>query len=144
MNSMKHEEILCSAQSETKSSIGLRMVLAAFALLLSLHAHAAQGYAVLSADQKTLTFRYGTPMGTQGVDYFDTDETNFNSSTLRWSGNTKVITTVVFELSFRDARPNSCKYWFYDMRNLYCQILLNLCKCLYLCLYKIIFKHNCK
>ena len=96
----------------------VRMMLAAFAIFLSLHAHAQQGYAVLSADGKTLTFRYGTPMGTQGVDYFDTDETNFNSSTLRWSGNTKTITTVVFELSFRDARPNSCKYWFYDMINL--------------------------
>ena len=96
----------------------VRMMLAAVAIFLSLHAHAQQGYAVLSSDGKTLTFRYGTPMGTQGVDYFDTDNTKFNSSTLRWSGNTKVITTVVFELSFRDARPNSCKYWFYDMRNL--------------------------
>ena len=55
----------------------VRMMLAAVAIFLSLHAHAQQGYAVLSSDGKTLTFKYGTPTGTLGVDYYNTDNTVF-------------------------------------------------------------------
>ena len=55
----------------------VRMMLAAVAIFLSLHAHAQQkqGYAVLSADKTTLTFKYGTPTGIPNVDYYDTDNT---------------------------------------------------------------------
>ena len=53
----------------------VRMMLAAVAIFLSLHAHAQQGYAVLSANKTTLTFKYGTPTGTLGVDYYNTDNT---------------------------------------------------------------------
>ena len=97
----------------------VRMMLAAVAIFLSLHAHAQQGYAVLSADKTTLTFKYGTPTGTLGVDYYNTDDTR-NKRYYLW-GNYTVndqITTVVFEPSFSSARPKSCDYWFYSMINL--------------------------
>ena len=98
----------------------VRMVVAAFALLLSLHAHAQQGYAVRSADGKTLTFRYGTPTGTLGVDYYNTDNTTTSRGFYVWGGATvnAQITTVVFEPSFSSARPVTCQNWFFSMRNL--------------------------
>ena len=99
-----------------------RMMLAAVAIFLSLHAHAQQGYAVLSADKKTLTFKYGTPTGTLNVDYYDADKTDSPDPniTYKWGGSAvnAQITTVVFEPSFNSARPTSCRYWFYRMSNL--------------------------
>ena len=99
----------------------VRMMLAAFAIFLSLHAHAQQGYAVLSADKKTLTFKYGTPTGRLGVDYYNTDNT-LGKGYYIWGNRTSTvnaqITTVVFESSFANARPKSCDYWFYSMTNL--------------------------
>ena len=101
----------------------VRMMLAAFALLLSLHAHAQQGYAVLSADKTTLTFKYGTPTGTLNVDYYDADNTNTASNyTYIWGGFAtnaqNYITTVIFEPSFGSARPTCCRNWFYKMSKL--------------------------
>ena len=65
----------------------VRMMLAAVAILLSLHAHAQQGYAVLSANKTTLTFKYGTPTGTVNVDYYNTDNT-LNNGYYVWGGAT--------------------------------------------------------
>ena len=98
----------------------VRMMLAAVAIFLSLHAHAQQGYAVLSSDGKTLTFKYGTPSGTDAVNYFNTDNTVFTQYSYGFGGKnaSTTITTVVFESSFSSARPKSCDYWFYSMINL--------------------------
>ena len=98
----------------------VRMMLAAFAIFLSLHAHAQQGYAVLSADKKTLTFKYGTPTGRLGVDYYNTDNTVFTQYSYGFGGRnaSTTITTVVFEPSFSSARPVTCQNWFYSMRKL--------------------------
>ena len=97
----------------------VRMMLAAVAIFLSLHAHAAQGYAVLSDGGKTLTFKYGIPTGTPNVDYYDTDDTRYKGTYLWGDANVNAqITTVVFEPSFSSARPVSCDYWFYSMKNL--------------------------
>ena len=99
----------------------VRMMLAAVAIFLSLHAHAQQkqGYAVLSADKTTLTFKYGTPTGIPNVDYYDTDNTLSKGDNV-WGDykENAQITTVVFEPSFSSARPVSCKSWFYSMVNL--------------------------
>lgn len=83
-----------------------RMMLAAFVMFLSVHARAQQGYAVLSADGKTLTFYYGTPTGT----YYNTDNTGTESPGWLWKRSS--ITKVVFDSSFRSARPSSCYKWF--------------------------------
>ena len=101
----------------------VRMMLAAVAIFLSLHAHAQQGYAVLSADKTTLTFMYGTPTGTLNVDYYDADNTNTASNyTYIWGGFAtnaqNYITTVIFEPSFGSARPTCCRNWFYNMSKL--------------------------
>ena len=98
----------------------VRMMLAVVAIFMSLHAHAQQGYAVLSADKKTLTFKYGTPTGRLGVDYYNTDNTVFTQYSYGFGGRnaSTTITTVVFESSFANARPKSCDYWFYSMTNL--------------------------
>ena len=98
----------------------VRMMLAAVAIFLSLHAHAQQGYAVLSSDGKTLTFKYGTPSGTDAVNYFNTDNTVFTQYSYGFGGKnaSTTITTVVFDPSFSSARPKSCDYWFYNMINL--------------------------
>jgi len=99
----------------------VRMMLAAVAIFLSLHAHAQQkqGYAVLSSDGKTLTFKYGTPSGTVNSDYYNTDDTRSKGYYV-WGNYRKnaQITTVVFEPSFSSARPVTCQYWFYRMINL--------------------------
>ncbi|MBQ9177454.1 MAG: BspA family leucine-rich repeat surface protein [Prevotella sp.] len=92
----------------------VRMMLAAVAIFLSLHAHAQQGYAVLSSDGKTLTFKYGTPTGT----YILTDDTRFYWSDSQWGSNDNTVTKVVFDSSFASARPKRCKYWFNKMSNL--------------------------
>ena len=87
------------------------MMLAAFVMFLSVHARAQQGYAVLSADKTTLTFKYGTPTGTLNVDYYNTDDTG-NTGLIGWARWRPLITTVVFDSSFASARPFSCKNWF--------------------------------
>lgn len=61
---------------------------------------------------KTLTFYYGTPTGTEGTDYFLTDNTGMTEP--GWSGNRSQIKSVVFASSYASARPTSCYHWFYD------------------------------
>ena len=91
-----------------------RMMLAAFVMFLSVHARAQQGYAVLSADGTTLTFKYGVPTGTLNVDYYDTDNTSQISYNINhgWSSCYKTLTTVIFDSSYANARPRSCANWF--------------------------------
>ena len=80
-------------------------------------------YAVLSSDGMTLTFYYDTKKATRqgGTAYalntgdyvqgwyiaYDYNEENPNK-----------ITNVVFDSSFKDARPTSTHYWFYDQEKL--------------------------
>ncbi|MBO6296585.1 MAG: BspA family leucine-rich repeat surface protein [Prevotella sp.] len=129
MNSRKHEEILCVARYEKRISSlvdmsCLRMVLAAFAVMLSLHAHAAMGYVVLSSDGKTMTFKYGNPTGTKNVDYYETDNTSVSSwQYALWSkfndlSEARKVTKVVFESSFASTRPKSTAHWFKNLQNL--------------------------
>ena len=75
-----------------------------------------QGYAVFDSETGTLTFKYGTPTGTAGTDYYKTDNTYTNPP--GWKNKRSSIKKVVFDSSFADARPKSCYYWFYECKNL--------------------------
>ncbi len=72
--------------------------------------------AVLSSDGKTLTFVYND----QKYNTLNTKVYMLNSGTEApgWLENKETITTVVFDNSFKDARPTSCYQWFKDMVNL--------------------------
>ena len=73
-------------------------------------------YAVLDADGTTLTFKYDENMPESGGYLVDGDY-NFYPS---WStANTRNnVTKVVFEESFKSARPTLCERWFADFKNL--------------------------
>ena len=72
-------------------------------------------YAVLSTDKKTLTFYYDNHKGLlTGTTY----DLNTGSERPGWFDYNSPVTNVVFDSSFADARPTSCKYWFYQMTNL--------------------------
>ena len=60
----------------------------------------------------TLTFRYGAKPS--GTDVFNLNENDIPS----WVDKSLSITKIVFDASFAQARPTSCYYWFYGMRNL--------------------------
>ncbi len=79
-----------------------------------------QGYAVFDdstdPDTPTLTFKYGTPTGTAGTDYYNTDNTG--TSDPGWYDKRESIKKVVFDSSFANARPKSCCWWFKYCTNL--------------------------
>ena len=70
-------------------------------------------YACLSADSKTLTFTRGVKP--DGANYFDL---NTEENDPGWVTYNENITKVVFEESFKDARPTSCWLWFSGMEKL--------------------------
>ena len=72
-------------------------------------------YAVLSEDKKTLTFYFDKEKDSKvGTKY----DLNDGETTPAWSSEAENITKVIFDESFKDARPTSCFEWFYDMTNL--------------------------
>ena len=76
---------------------------------------AKEAYAVLSTDNKTLTFYYdGQRNKREGTTY----DLNGASSNPAWYSKRSYITTVVFDASFQYARPTSTYSWFYGMGNL--------------------------
>jgi len=75
-----------------------------------------QGYAVFDSSTGTLTFQYGTPEGTLGTDYYNTDNTG--TSYPGWNSKRTSIKKVVFDSSFANASPTSCYYWFYGCSKL--------------------------
>ena len=68
-------------------------------------------------DNGTLTFKYGDKPGSGIVYDVPTDPTNTNISPA-WLANKTSITTVVFDESFKNARPTSCAHWFDNCSNL--------------------------
>ena len=78
-----------------------------------------RGYAVFDSESGVMTFKFGTPTGTLGTDYYDTD--NIGAGYPGWydknTSNTS-IKKVVFDSSFANARPNSCHLWFAKCTNL--------------------------
>ncbi len=74
-----------------------------------------EAYAVLSPDGKTLTFYYdGLKTSRTGT----ICDLNSGNNYPGWYGSRRNITTVVFDSSFKDARPTSTYCWFYDMDKL--------------------------
>ena len=76
-------------------------------------AWAAEGYAIYTSSNATLTFYYGTrPSGAYAL--------NTGATRPDWNVDetSKQVSRVVFEPSFAQARPTSTAYWFYEMRNL--------------------------
>ena len=71
-------------------------------------------YVELSADGKTLTFKSGVPPN--GIAY--NLNTGTNMPAWRTSNNRSTVTNVVFEESFKDARPTTCYGWFDGFSNL--------------------------
>ena len=77
-------------------------------------------YTEYDTETKTLTFEYGVkPKGTDTKKVYDvpnnpTDPTIYPD----WLAYKKSITKVVFDESFKDARPTSCAHWFDDCSNL--------------------------
>ena len=82
------------------------------AILCAFHAVAAEGYAVYTASNHTLTFYYGTkPDGAY----------SFNQGQYPPDWNDDVsrdVTRVVFDPSFAQARPTITAYWFCEMMDL--------------------------
>ena len=76
-------------------------------------AWAAEGYAVYTQSNHTLTFYYGTkPSGAFGL--------NSGINYPEWYnyGTYAAVERVVFDPSFAQARPTTTAYWFYEMKNL--------------------------
>ncbi|MCI6196448.1 MAG: BspA family leucine-rich repeat surface protein [Prevotella sp.] len=67
-------------------------------------------YVVYTDAIKTLTFKYGVkPTGGEGITVYDIP---VDSSDPGWNSQASSITTVVFDDSFKDARPTKCYGWF--------------------------------
>ena len=76
-------------------------------------AWAAEGYAVYTQSNHTLTFYYGTkPSGAFGLNSGNNKPEWYNYGTYA------AVERVVFDPSFAQARPTTTAYWFYDMENL--------------------------
>ena len=83
------------------------------AILCAFHAVAAEGYAVYTASNHTLTFYYGTkPDGAYSLNAYN------EMPEWYYAGIYAAVTRVVFDSSFAQAHPISTIYWFYKMENL--------------------------
>ena len=88
-----------------------RFLLLFVTITACLAAWAAEGYAVYTQSNHTLTFYYGTkPAGAYSL--------NYNSPGWLVDSTCTIVTRVVFDPSFAQARPSSNAYWFYKMENL--------------------------
>ena len=80
-----------------------------------------RAYVLLSEDEQTLTFFYDLNRAFRSDKTWDIDEKN-KSSLPAWVGtlasSNHRIKKVVFDASFKDFRPTTTKYWFYDLRGL--------------------------
>ena len=73
-----------------------------------------QMYTELSSN--TLTFKYGEkPTGGEGITVYDIPDA---SNSPDWNSEASSITTVVFDVSFKDAHPTTCFTWFQNCTSL--------------------------
>ena len=75
----------------------------------------ANGYAVLSADQTSLTFYCDNAWNQKGGLVFNLNKDGENPEWLKYGNN---VTEVYFDISFEEARPRTTYRWFYGMTNL--------------------------
>ena len=72
------------------------------------------GYAVLNSSNEnvTLTFKYGVkPTAGTNETVYDLNE---GTNAPGWYSKASSITKVVFDTSFKNAQPTTCKVWFYN------------------------------
>ena len=69
-------------------------------------------YAVLSDDGKTLTFYYDGNKDSYGENAYDLNEEDVEPG---WISDNRYIEKVVFDESFKDARPTTTDHWFYEL-----------------------------
>lgn len=84
------------------------------AILCAFNVVAAEGYAVYTPSNTTLTFYYGDkPNGAYSILNTEGNQPDWHISSIY-----STVTKVVFDPSFAQARPQSTAYWFSDMANL--------------------------
>ena len=71
------------------------------------------GYVVFNSADGTLTFKYGVKpeAGADGETLYDLNE---GTNAPGWYSKASSITKVVFDTSFKNAQPTTCKVWFYN------------------------------
>ena len=74
-------------------------------------------YVVFSPDNTTLTFYFDNERFSHLDETYDLNESGFYPAWV-WNGNYELVTHVVFDPSFADARPVTTDAWFYYMTNL--------------------------
>lgn len=94
------------------------MFIALVAMFMGTKVMAQEAYAVLSDDSKTLTFYYDNLRNTMqrvGIKKYDLNE---GYDVPGWISDNRYIEKVVFDESFKDARPTSTYSWFYGLASL--------------------------
>ena len=92
------------------------MLLLVAAMAMPKMAWAKVKYTVFDSSSGTLTFKYGEkPTGGGDISVYDIPDV---SSSPGWNSQASSITTVVFDKSFKDARPTTCYCWFEDCTSL--------------------------
>ncbi|OYP59422.1 hypothetical protein CIK99_02260 [Prevotella sp. P5-92] len=97
------------------------MMMLAMTMVMPISTWAQVMYTVFNTETKTLTFMYGNkPEGTDTEKVYDvpTDPTDPKTSPGWLATYNNSITTVVFDESFKNARPTSCYKWFYSCSKL--------------------------
>ena len=93
-------------------------------MFMGMQVMAQEAYAVLSDDGTTLTFYYDTNKSSYGTNAYDASNTGYDYpgwyKQFNWlfEQNPNKITKVVFNSSFKNARPTSTYYWFGDQSKL--------------------------
>ena len=99
----------------------LFLLTAVLALLVTKTATAAEIYAVLSSDEKTLTFYYDNLRNSRSgkvYDYVYNVEDEWGGFSPEWAASRETVTKVVFDPSMSSARPIDCSYWFAKFQRL--------------------------
>jgi len=96
------------------------IILLLITMLLPMSVAAQELYAVLSSDQKTLTFYYDTNRSSRSgmvyeYKFIDVGDGWYAPT---WNTSRETVTKVVFDQSMTSARPNSCEAWFYLFKKL--------------------------
>ena len=74
-------------------------------------------YTIFNSATSTMTFYYGEkPSSVEGGYVYNVPKTS--QSNPGWYIYNSPITTVVFDRSFENARPTSCRRWFYECKKL--------------------------
>ena len=103
-----------------------RLLSILFLCAISISATAQEAYAVMSKDCTTLTFYYDSKKASREGTAYELNpgenrpelEKTKDHIILYTTDNDVDFTTVVFDGSFKDARPISCAYWFSGFKNL--------------------------